>query len=383
MYNSLNQEISIKESDLQIAFENLEKAQKNFSESEQSKNQAERILKEREARLEEINSELETTTNELASIETEFQIRIEQNTQEIAQVEEKFAAAQENLRITNREADIAVQEAIIAQAELQSVINERNNLQKSLDDLKEELIETIVFLNEIDSEISQFHSGDASDSSYAIAEIDIRRWVSNQETLQNIATRLNLNLERVSTLLSSLQFNVSIEASSEGRLNLTNVSSKDERQSISYIQVREGDELRITIRNDEQFTLYTMAFVIDSSGEINLIFPFVNDWFQDQSPLRIPAGGVLQISSLRSVGPSGRAKIIIMATNLSISEASLRHLISYFENANNLDNLGVEESSKLIEGIITSLTSDINSDSRFDAIEITAEIIAEASDGRR
>ena len=319
----------------------------------------------------------------MASIETEFQIRIEQNTQEIAQVEEKFAAAQENLRITNREADIAVQEAIIAQAELQSVINERNNLQKSLDDLKEELIETIVFLNEIDSEISQFHSGDASDSSYAIAEIDIRRWVSNQETLQNIATRLNLNLERVSTLLSSLQFNVSIEASSEGRLNLTNVSSKDERQSISYIQVREGDELRITIRNDEQFTLYTMAFVIDSSGEINLIFPFVNDWFQDQSPLRIPAGGVLQISSLRSVGPSGRAKIIIMATNLSISEASLRHLISYFENANNLDNLGVEESSKLIEGIITSLTSDINSDSRFDAIEITAEIIAEASDGRR
>jgi len=386
--NALGSEISSQEAELQKSIQSSAIARESALQSEALKRQAENTLAKREAELSKISNELNTTIQNLDAFKKEAQIRISQANEEIKLARQNLKSANQEVEDANQEVLAARAELLKSRADLRNSLGEVEDLQNDLNLLTEQVQDLMIYLNQLDAEI------EASGESYVLAEINVQEWQLAQENLQSLATELDINIDFLNEILSALDVEVAIkntteEARSETRRSLRIANPVNGSQSTDLLQLREGDELGIYVKNNEQTSIFTYAFSFDECGESYILFPFSVS--SDDPDLNAAAGMIPPEGEILKPEDSdpyrlvaqdpGVFSILFLSTNFQIRDLDTIFEAALSEVSKNitLEEIGsAEYASTFAEEVISLLSNQVGEDAKFSVIEMTAEIVSDS-----
>lgn len=197
-----------------------------------------------------------------------------------------------------------------------------------------------------------------------------------QFRLQNRLKSL-LVVQILQTLVTSESASLDIDINIKSLNNATSNSSRANTRTIAFPA---NTNIQVEIQNNESSNLYISAVLIDSSGNLIVLFPL--DWDAPEDAALVPSGKMKVFPELegnwdiRLLGPSGTLELLVLASVKPIRNA-LKGLqsIARSQGARRDLPLGLSEDEPV--SVMASLLSDFNEISRASAEFVNRAIKAE------
>jgi hypothetical protein len=181
-----------------------------------------------------------------------------------------------------------------------------------------------------------------------------------------------LNIKATMQIVGSKQEVIaeSFTPRSNRNLQKTDIHSNIKTESIKFIagvpQIPLGRKVQITITNQENKNLYISVLVIDSAGDMTIIFP--NSWTANIDSTLIKVGQIIEIPQvgkdpfmLTVQPPLGNTEVLIIASDSPLKEAL--KLLQNIANNRGTRNGPISISNNFTE-VIDNLIGDVSQNSR-------------------
>lgn len=186
------------------------------------------------------------------------------------------------------------------------------------------------------------------------------------------SSRLNINAKMQIVGSKEEVIAESFTPRSNRNLQQTNIDSNIKTESIKFIagvpQIPLGKKVQITITNQENKNLYVSVLVIDSAGDMAIIFP--NSWTANIDSTLVKAGQIINIPQigkdpfmLTVQPPLGNTEILIIASDSPLQE-SLK-LLQNIANNRGTRNGPISINNNMTE-LANNLVGDLAKNSRND-----------------